>query len=171
MKKIIISISIIVLLLAFPLYQLYALNNVEMQSLQFSGISLDNRLHLVVSGSGNVYNPAIIPVTVKKIEYTVYFENEEIMNGTIAGKKIPAHTAESFPFEQTIDWVPDVDTALKITSGKNVTATIFVNADVSYLYFFTITGKKQQDIEIGKILKPVIQKQIAAVSDAIGLFL
>jgi LEA14-like dessication related protein len=170
MKKTILAIIILACIAVVPIYQLYALNSVEFQSFSIQQISLDNNLHFVVQGSGILYNPTYIPVTIKEVKYSAYLENEEIMNGTIMGKTISSHSEESFPFEQTIDWVPDVETALTITAGKNVTMTISTQADVSYLYFFTITGKKQTTIEVGRILKPLIGKQISAISNAIGLF-
>jgi LEA14-like dessication related protein len=169
MKKIILSIFII-LILAFPFYQLYSLNSVEFQSFSVQEISLNSRLYFVVNAAAKLYNPSYIPVEIKEIRYVAYIQSEEIMNGTIAGSTIPSKSSESFAFEQTINWVPDIETAMAITQGKNVTMTISTEADVSYLYFFTITGKKQSTIEISRILKPVLDRQITAISDALGFF-
>jgi len=170
MKKIIIAIITLIILALFPLYQLHALNGIEMQSFAITKVSLNKNLQFFVEGSGELYNPSLIPVTIKEIRYEAYVNNEQMMNGTISGKTIPAQSAESFIFSQQIDWVPDIDTALQITAGKNVTMTIQTEADVSYLSIFTITGKKQTTINIGRILRPVLEKQITAISNAIGLF-
>ncbi len=172
MKKIsIVIIGIIALIiLAFPLYQLYALNAIEIQSFAISKVSLSNNLQFFVEGSGELYNPSLIPVTIKEIRYEAYVNNGLIMNGAIKGKTIPAKSAELFIFSQQIEWIPDIDTALQITAGKNVTMTIKTEADVSYLSLFAITRKKQATIDIGRIIRPVLEEQIAAISNTLGLF-
>ena len=157
--------TIVLLLLAiFPLYQLYALNNTKVQSFMIEKVSMDKSLLFVIDGEIVVANPSAIPVTIKQIDYTGIIENEAVFNGTLKGQTVPAGGNVSFQFSQEIDWVPDSDTAVAIVSGKSITLTIHVKPQASYLYLFTLTGKKEINIEISKLLKPYIEKQIANVN-------
>ncbi|MFA6888743.1 MAG: hypothetical protein WC254_04580 [Candidatus Woesearchaeota archaeon] len=171
MKYVYIIIGVIILLALFPVYQLYALHAIEMQSFTITDISLSNNLQFIVNGSSELYNPSLIPVTIKEIRYEAYIGDEQILNGTVTGKKIPARSGESFTFNQQIEWIPDIETALDITAGKNVTMIIKGETDVSYLSIFTITGNQEKVIDISKIIKPVLNNQIVAISNAVGFFL
>lgn len=171
MKRILIILCLILLLLAFPLYQLFALNSVEIKTITIDNFGMNSNLFFTIDGSVEAYNPSFIPVTIKKIDYEGYIEEEKVLEGTLEGQIIPAEATATFPFDEEIEWAPTPDTALAIIDGSNLTLTLKMNPQVSYLYLFTITGEKEADINIAALLKPYVQQQIAALNEMVLGFL
>ncbi len=168
MKKKIIIIFIILLLSIFPLYQLYALNSIEMQNFQITEVSMNRNLQFTIKGEGTLYNPALIPVTIKQIQYVGTIKDEVVLEGTIETVKISAQETASFSLNDEIEWVPDQETMVLIAAGKNVTMNIVIDADTSYLYLFTVKGHKEISINIGKLARPYIEAQMVKVSETLA---
>ncbi|PIN78252.1 hypothetical protein COV16_06140 [Candidatus Woesearchaeota archaeon CG10_big_fil_rev_8_21_14_0_10_34_8] len=167
-KTLLITIIIIIILLAYPLYNLYALNNVEIQNFTIESIGMNNQLQFEVGGSLNVYNPNLISVTIKQIEYVGYIKGERVLSGTFQGNKIPAKESMPLQFTNTIEWVPDEETIHEIIAGEEVIMTIDVKADASYLNLFTVSGNKEIDINITKMVQPYVKQQIESITSKIA---
>ena len=165
MKKVLLIILLISILSIFPIYQLIALNNVAIQNFTIKDFGMNSRLLFTVEGAGELYNPGMIPVTIREINYIGTIKNETVFEGAIAGMTIPAGEAVEFPFSEEIDWVPDAGTVQEILAGQNVTLVIYTEADVSYLYFFTVTGEKEIELSITQLVKPYVEAQVAALSE------
>lgn len=172
MKKICLIILLVIpLLLIFPIYQLFALNSVEIKTITIENFGMNRNLFFTIDGTVEAYNPTLIPVTIKKIDYEGYIENEKVLEGSLEGQTIPAKAIATFSFGEEIEWAPTPDTALAIIDGKNLTLSLKMSAEASYLYFFTIRGNKEADIDIAALLKPYVQKQIAEVNEFLTRFL
>lgn len=171
MKKSLIIIGITILILAFPLYQLYALNTLVIQNFTIEYLSINHRLEFVLEGSFEIYNPHTIPLTIKQIEYIGAIKEEQLFEGAIQGATIPAKQAVSFSFNQTIDWVPDQETMLEILEGKEVPLHLEAEVDASFLYLFTMTGKKEISFDVADLLKPYVEEQIKAITGKVTSFL
>ena len=169
-KWILVSI-VSVLILLFPLYQLYALNNVGISSYEINNIAMDKTLLFTVQGKIFVTNPSLISVTIREVPYVGYIDGQEVFSGSLDGQHIAAGTTAAFAFDQEIDWVPDTATALAVLNGKNITVTIHVEPQVAYLSFFTLHSEKEISFSISDMIKPYIQQQIASISSMIGKFL
>ncbi len=168
MNKWILIGIVFVLVLAFPIYQLSALNSVGISSYEIDKIAMDKSLLFSVEGKIFVTNPSLIPVTIREIPYVGYIDEVEVFNGTLDGQKIPASGTAAFAFDQEIDWVPDTTTALAILNGKNVTLTIHAAPEAAYLSLFTISSQKDITFSISDMIRPYIREQIASVSSLIG---
>ena len=168
MKKIIFIASVIFLVLLFPLYQLYALNEVEMQDFKITEVGMNRNLQFTIEGTGTIYNPALIPVTIKEIRYVGTIKEETVLEGTIETIKIPAGGTANFSLSDEIDWVPDQETMVLIAAGKNVTMEIVIDADAAYLYFFTVTGHQETSMNIGKLARPYVEAQMAKVTNTLA---
>lgn len=170
MKKICLIILLVIpLLLVFPIYQLFALNSVEIQSFTIENFGMNRNLFFTIDGTVEADNPSLIPITIKKIEYEGYIENEKVLEGSLEGQTIPAKATATFSFDEEIEWAPTPDIALAIIDGKNLTVTLKMQPQVSFIYFFTITGEKEADIDIASLLKPYVQKQIAALNEMVRI--
>ncbi|MBI5001846.1 hypothetical protein HZC31_00510 [Candidatus Woesearchaeota archaeon] len=167
MKKIILIASVIFLVLLFPIYQLYALNSVEMQDFEITEVGMNRNLQFTIEGEGVLSNPSAIPVTIKEIRYVGTIKEETVLEGTIETIKIPAGETATFSLNDEIEWVPDQETMVLIVAGKNVTMDIKVDADASYLAFFTLTGHTEKSINIGKLARPYVEAQMAKVTDTL----
>ncbi|MEK6867529.1 MAG: hypothetical protein AABX98_01775 [Nanoarchaeota archaeon] len=171
MNKIIIIIVTIFLVSIFPIYQLLALNNIQIQNFTIDNFGMNRKLLFTVEGTGELYNPGIIPVTIKEIRYIGTIKEEIVLEGTIETINIPAGETATFSLNEEIDWVPDAATVEEILAGQNVTLVIQTEADASYLYFFTVTGEKDVEISITRLLKPYVEEQVAALSEKLLSFL
>ena len=169
MKKIIIIASVIILLLSiFPLYQLYVLNSVEMQDFEITEVGMNRNLQFTIEGIGTLSNPSAIPVTIREIRYVGTIKEETVLEGTIGTIKIPAGGTANFSLSDEIEWVPDQETMVLIAAGKNVTMDMVIDADASYLYFFTVTGHTETSINIGKLARPYVEAQMARLTDTLA---
>ncbi len=171
MKKFLIIIGVLILLTLFPLYQLYAISLVEIQSLKIEKITLDHSLQFILVGTAEVYNPSLVPVTIKQFAYTGIIKNEKVLEGARDAMTIPARESVTLPFTAEMTWVPDTETALDILAGKKVTLTLKIEAEASYLYFFTITGTKKVEISLSTFLKPYVEEQLATITKKLSAFL
>lgn len=138
-----------------------------MQDFQIIEAGMNRNLQFTIRGVGTIYNPSVIPVTIKKIQYSGTIKEETVLEGTIETIKIPAKGTATFSLDDEIEWVPDQETMVLIAAGKNVMIDIQIDADASYLYFFTITGHTEKSINIGKLAKPYIEAQMAKVTDTL----
>lgn len=168
MKKIIIIVGIILLLSIFPFYQLYALNSIEMQDFKITEVGMNRNLQFTIEAEGTVSNPSAIPVTIKEIQYTGTIKEETVLEGTIETIKIPAGETAVFSLNDEIEWVPDQETMVQIAAGKNVTLDIGIDADAAYLYFFTVTGHTETSINLGKLVRPYVEEQMAKVTKTLA---
>lgn len=168
MNKWLLGGIITLLLLTFPFYQLYALNNVEMESYDIEQITMNQNLLFVIDGSITLSNPSYIPVTVREIPYVGYIDQKEVFRGSLTGQTIPAGTNATFPFNQEIDWVPDTQTALAILQGEEVTVTIHAKPAASYFILFTIHSEKEVSFDIAEMIQPYVQEQIASMSSLLS---
>lgn len=132
---------------------------------------MNSKLLFTVDGTGELYNPSEIPVTIKEIKYIGRIKNETVFQGTIAGMTIGAGEKVEFPFNEEIDWVPDKETVQEILAGQNVTLIIHTEADASYLYFFTVTGGKEVEISITELVEPYVEAQVASLFNKVASFL
>ncbi|MBI5073486.1 hypothetical protein HZA99_06740 [Candidatus Woesearchaeota archaeon] len=171
MTKWILIAIIFILLLAFPLYQLSALNSVGISSFQIDKIAMDKSLLFSIQGKIMITNPSHIPATIREIPYVGYIDDVSVFNGTLSGQTIPASGTAAFAFDQEIDWVPDPTTALAILNGKNVTLTIHTSPKAAYLSVFTLSSEKEISFSISDMIKPYIREQIASMSSLIGSLL
>ncbi len=164
MKKLIIAISIIILLLIFPIYQLYALNAVSVQNFQIQRMMLNNHLQFEVEGSLELYNPSTIPITIKEIMYTATIDNEEVFNGTIAATTIASMASYPITFKHTINWIPNEETLQNILAGEDVTMVIETRASSAYLMVFTLKREKTIKINITQMIRPSIEEYMRSVT-------
>lgn len=171
MKKYLIIIIIFILLFIPPFYQLYALNTLLIQNVTIEHISVNPRLEFVLEASFEIYNPHSIPLTIKKIDYTASIKEEQLFSGTIVGATIPAKQTISFSFNQTFAWVPDQETMQDILRGEEVSLDLEAEVDASFLYLFTITGKKEFPVDVGDLLRPYVEEQITALTKKLSAFL
>jgi hypothetical protein len=171
MNKIILALVTIFMLSIFPIYQLFALNNIQIQSFTVDNFGMNNKLLFTVDGTGTLYNPSEISVTIKEINYIGTIKNEAVFEGTIPGMTIGAGESVEFPFSEEIDWVPDKETVEEVLAGQNVTLVLHTEAHASYLYFFTVTGEKDVEISITKVVKPYVEAQVAALFNKVASFL
>jgi LEA14-like dessication related protein len=163
-KKILIVIAVIILLLVFPLYQLYALNSTTIQNFQIHHIEMNNRLQFEVEGSFDVYNPSFISITVKEVTYSATIDNEEVFVGTLQPGTITSKTATEQTFIHTIDWVPDEATVQDILNDEDIILVIETDAKGSYLYFFTLSGEKTIEINITQMVKPYVEEMVNSLT-------
>ncbi len=169
-KWILVSIASLLILL-FPLYQLYALNSVGISSYQLDNIAMDKILLFTVQGKIFVTNPSLISVTIREIPYIGYIDGQEVFSGSLDGQRIAAGATTAFAFDQEIDWVPDTATALAVLNGKNVTLVIHAAPEAAYLSVFTLHSERDISFSISEMIRPYIQQQIASISSMIGNFL
>ena len=165
MKKTIILIIFIIVLSLFPLYQLYALNNVALQNTKIESFTMNRYLQFEIQGTAELYNPSLIPITINNIYYSGSIKDQEVFEGTMTGMTIRAGEAVQFPFAEEIDWVPDQETVVEILQGKNVTLIINTKTHVSYLYLLTLTGEKEINIPLTTVVRPYVEEQVAVVSE------
>lgn len=171
MKNPLIILTIIILLFIPPLYQLYALNTLLIQNVTIEHISINHRLEFVLEGRFEIYNPHSIPLTIKKIKYTASIKEEQLFAGTIDGATIPAKQSTSFSFNQTFAWVPDQETMQDILRGEEVSLDLEAEVDASFLYLFTITGKKELPVDVADLLKPYVEEQLRSLTKKLSAFL
>ncbi len=171
MNKVILTLVTLFVLSIFPIYQLLALNNIQIQNFTIENFGMNNHLLFTVQGTGQLYNPSVIPVTIKEITYVGAIKNETVFEGTIAGMTIGAGEKVEFPFSEEIDWVPDQETVKEILAGENVTLIIHTKSRASYLYFFTLTGEKEVNISLTEQVKPYVEEQVALLFNKMVSFL
>lgn len=157
----------ILLLSIFPLYQLYALNSIEMQDFQITEVSMNRNLQFTIKGEGTLYNPSLIPLVIRQIQYVGTIKDEVVLEGTIKTVKISAQKTATFSLNDEIKWVPDQETMMLIAAGKNVTMNIVIDADASYLYLFTVKSHKETSINIGKLARPYVEAQMTKVTETL----
>ncbi len=131
---------------------------------------MNRNLLFTIDGQVTAKNPHAISVTIRKISYKGYIDNEIVFTGELAGQTIPPKGNATFFFSQEINWVPDKDTAIAIMEGNDVVLTVFIEPEAAYLYFFTITGEKELHFNIADYLVPYIREQLASLSSIITGF-
>ncbi len=129
---------------------------------------MNRNLQFTIEGEGTVYNPSAIPVTIREIRYAGTIKEETVLEGTIETIKIPTGETATFSLNDEIEWVPDQETMVLIAAGKNVTMEITIDADASYLYFFTVTGHTETSINIGKLARPYVEEQMKKVTTTLA---
>lgn len=139
-----------------------------MQDFQITEVGMNRNLQFTIQGVGTVYNPSAIPVTIKEIRYTGTIKEETVLEGTIEAIKIPAGGTATFSLDDEIEWVPNQETMVLITAGKNVTMDIIIDADAAYLSLFTVTGHTETSINLGKLARPYVEAQMAKVTNTLA---
>ena len=171
-KKIIISGAVILFLFfLFAGYQLYVLDSVYSKNVKIEQLGINKNMELTVTGTGELTNPSMIPVTIRQIDYAGYIKEEQVFNGTIPETRIPAHSTIQFSFTATSSWVPDEETVVEVLAGKEVILVTKTQAKVAYLSIFTLSSQEEKETNITSKLKPFVQEQINAVSEKIAEYL
>ena len=139
-----------------------------MQDFEITEVGMNRNLQFTIEGIGTLSNPSAIPVTIREIRYVGTIKEETVLEGTIGTIKIPAGGTANFSLSDEIEWVPDQETMVLIAAGKNVTMDMVIDADASYLYFFTVTGHTETSINIGKLARPYVEAQMARLTDTLA---
>lgn len=149
------TIIIILALIVLGLYS-HSFYKIELQDMRINEIKDFSMQGFTLSGNVDVYNGGLMKVGIKKIDYTVLLEKNELATGTIEGKKILPKQTISLPIETRVNWIPSADLALKLLQPGNSQAKIVgtVHVTDSIQIFF------EKDIELEQYLKLFLEETI-----------
>jgi len=166
-------IVVIVLVVVVSLY-VHSLYNVKIEDVQVNDLQDVSLKGFVVGGNIFVHNGGLLPVGVDKIEYTIVLEDsgKELANGIVNSTLVMPQKTASFPFSNSINWVPTAEIAVNMITGGNTYVKISGEVTVIDLSFAEIKLPFEQRIDlkpyITQFAKQKVQEIVQTVSGNIS---
>ncbi len=171
--KISVIVAAVFIAVIISLY-IHALHNISIEDIQVNDLQDVSLKGFVFGGNIFVHNGGFLPVGIDKIEYNVVLEDsgKELANGIVNGTLVMPQKTASFPFSNSIKWVPTAEIAWNLINRGNtyvkVTGTLTV-IDWSFLEI-NIPFEKRVDLKpyIIQFAKQKIQQAAENLPQAIN---
>jgi hypothetical protein len=130
-KRWIVPLVIVLIILAgvggYFGYYFYALTQLKITDVEISEFTEFNLKGFSFNGHIDMYNPSLISVSIKQIEYAVIFEptDQLLSSGVLEGTKLPSKQITRIPFQKSINWAPALSLMIQLVTEDQPANIVF----------------------------------------------
>ncbi|MBW2973117.1 LEA type 2 family protein [Candidatus Woesearchaeota archaeon] len=152
---IVLLIIILIGVVGYFVYYFYAFTQLKIADVSVTNLTDFSLKGFSFSGHISVYNPNLISVSIKQVEYDIVFEptGQLLSAGILEGKKLPSKQITEIPFQKTINWAPALSMVIQLVTS-NEPANIVLSGKV------IVTETIKLPFEYKLDLRPYFQKVV-----------
>lgn len=178
-KRLLFPIFIVALILlaviGYAGYYFYSFTQLQVTDVSVTKLTDLSIKGFSFSGHIEVYNPNLISVSIKRIEYGVVFEptSQLLSSGILEGRKLPSKQAVRVPFHENISWAPALSLILQLVTSKEPVNIVFSGnvyvtekIKIPFIYKMDVREYLVQYVESQK--QETVQKAVETVEEKYG---
>lgn len=178
-RKWVIPLVIVVVLLLGVLgyagYYFYAFTQLEIRDVAVGSITDFSLKGFSFRGYIDIYNPNLISVTIKHIEYGVVFEptSQLLSKGVLAGGKLPANAITRIQFNKSINWAPALSLIVQLVTNKEpaniiFSGQVFVTEKIKLPFVYKLDVRSYFEQFVQEKKQEVVDQAVETVEERYG---
>ena len=130
-KRWIIPVVILVILIicaaGYIAYYFYAFTQLKITDVDVAKLEDFSLKGFTFSGYIDMYNPNLISVKIRSIEYSIVFEptDQALSAGVLNGTVLPSKEITRVPFKKSINWAPALSLVLQLATSQEPANIVF----------------------------------------------